>query len=807
MNTLWQDLRYGFRMLLKNPGFTAVAVLAIALGIGANTTIFSCVNALLLHPFSFPNQDRLTMVWEQVPEAGWRHGSVAPGNFADWRDQNRVFEQLAAVNQRDFNLTDGDQPERVQGAYVTPNFFAALGVQPAQGRVFSDEEGQLGREQVAVIKQSLWERRFASDPSIVGRQVMLDGRSFTVVGVLPQSFNFPFSSSEVWAPLAFDPKEQVSRGNHYLRIIGLLKPGVTRAQAQAEMNTISLEAARQFPETNTGRTANVEEFNESYTRGSRIYLIVLMGSVVFVLLIACANVANLLLVRSTSRRKEIAVRMALGGSRWRLIRQLLTESLALAAVGGALGLLFSVWGIEFIRNGIPPGFTQYIPGWEGLHLDPSVLVFTLVITLLTGAVFGLAPALQATNVDLNEALKESGKGTSSGASRNRLRSLLVVSEIALSLVLLVGAGLMIRSFINLLRADLGVNPKNVLTMELSIPRLKYPEEQQRVNFYEQLVGRIRSLPGVESAAAVNNVPMGRSNSGSDFRVEGRPAPPRGKEPYADYRMVTPEYFEAIGTPMRQGRAFTAQDRQGTPRVVVINERLARRYFPEGDALGHRLIFNEEDGAVEIVGVAADVKDDEFSEEPNMAVYLPFAQEPWWSMSLVVRTAADPAQLVTGVRNEVQAIDKEQPIYNIKTMEQVVDESISPKRLTMFLLAFFAFGALGLAAVGIYAVMSYSVTQRTHEIGIRMALGAQSRDILKLVVRQGLILTLFGIGLGLVGAFALTRAMTEILNGVSTTDPITFIGLALLLSLVALVACFIPARKATRVDPMIALRYE
>jgi putative ABC transport system permease protein len=807
MGTFWQDLRYGIRMLLKNPGFTLVAVLAIALGIGANTTIFSCVNALLLHPFSFDNQERLVKLWERVPEAGVRRGSVAPGNFTDWRDQSRSFEELVAMNLRAFNLTEGEQPERVSGTRVSSGFFAALNVKASRGRTFTDEEGQAGHEQVVVVKQSLWERRYASDPNLIGRQIMIDGKAYTVVGILPKEFNFPINGSELWTPLVFDAKEQGDRDGHYLQVIGRLKPGVTTAQAQAEIDGISQRAQAQFPETNSGRSGLIEGLNESYTRGSRVYLNVLMGSVVFVLLIACANVANLLLVRSTSRQKEIAVRMALGGSRLRLIRQLLTESLVLAFLGAALGLLVSVWGLEFIKGSIPPGFTQFIPGWEKLHLDTTVLLFTLVITLLTGMVFGLAPALQATRLNLNESLKESGKGASSGGSRNRLRSLLVVAEIALSLVLLVGAGLMIRSFVQLMRSDLGVNASNVLTMELSIPRLKYPEEQQRVNFYQELVGRVQNLPGVTEAAAVNYVPMGRSSSSSNFRIDGQPAPPKGKEPYADYRVVTRRYFEAVGTPVRQGRAFTEADKKDSPLVVIINEQLARRYFPKGDALGKRLIVNEKEGALEIVGVAADVKNDDLDEEAEMTVYRPFGQEPWWSMALVVRTNSDPAQLAPAVRGEVRAIDPEQPVYNVKTMEQIVDESISAKRVAMMMLGFFAFGALLLATIGIYAVMSYAVTARAHEIGIRMALGAQPLDILKLIIRQGLLLTLAGVGLGLLGAFLLTRAMTEMLYGVNPTDPLTFVGISVLLSVVAFMACYIPARRATRVDPMTALRYE
>jgi putative ABC transport system permease protein len=807
MGVFWQDLKYGVRMLTKNPGFTIVALLAIALGIGANTTIFSAVNALILHPFSFDNQERLVMIWERVPDAGIKRGSVAPGNFADWRDQSKSFEEMAAINKRAFNLTEGAQPERIAGSRVSTRFFATLGVQAAKGRTFSDEEGEVGREQVAVIKESLWERRYASDPNIIGRQIMIDGKPHTVIGIMPKEFNFPVNGGEIWTPLAFDAKAQQERDNHFLDIIGRLKPGVTRAQAQAEIDSISQRAAAAFPESNSGRTGFVEGLNESFTRGSRNHLNVLMGAVIFVLLIACANVANLLLVRSTSRQKEIAVRMALGGSRLRLIRQLLTESLLLALLGGALGLLFSVWGVEFIKGGIPQGFAQYIPGWEKMHLDSEVLIYTLVITLLTGAVFGLAPALQATRLNLNESLKESGKGASSGTSRNRLRSLLVVSEIALSLVLLVGAGLMIRSFINLMRSELGVNPKNVLTMELSIPRQKYAEEQQRINFYGELVGRLQNLPGVTNAAAINYVPMGRTSSSSNFRIEGEAPPAKGKEPHADYRVVTPSYFEAIGTPLREGRAFTDADKKGSPLVAIINESLARRFFPAGDALGKRIVFSDEEGALEVVGVAADVKNEDLDEEADFTVYRPFVQDPWWSMALVVRTNSDPVQLAPLVRGEVRAIDAEQPVYNIKTMEQVIDESVSAKRLAMLLLVFFAFGALLLAAIGIYAVMSYAVTSRAHEIGIRMALGAQPGDILRLVIRQGLVLTFIGVALGLAGALALTRAMTEILYGVKATDPVTFAGLSLLLSLVAFIACFVPARRATRVDPMIALRYE
>jgi putative ABC transport system permease protein len=809
--TLWRDLGFAARMLWKSPWFTAVAVLAVALGVGANTTIFSVVNALLLRPFAYETTPRVVMVWERGVDQTNNRNSVAPANYMDWRDQTKVFEELAAYNSQHFSLNEGEQPERVPGARVTPSLFRVLASHAERGRTFSEEEGKPGADQVVLIKHSLWRERFGSDPDIVGRSVRIDNRPRTVVGVMPDEFDFPLNACEVWAPLAFDAEDAQSRGNHYLQVVGLMRPGVSVSQADAEVRAVAERARTLYPDTNAGRTAFAESLTDSFTRGPKPYLIVLLGAVGFVLLIACANVANLLLVRASSRQRELAVRTALGASRWRLIRQLLTESLLLALIGGAAGLLFSVWGVEFIAKGMPPTFTKYIPGWKHMGIDASVLLFTLGASVLTGIVFGIVPALQATRTNLNESLKEGGqKGAAGGLKRNRMRSLLVVAEVALSLVLLTGAGLMVRSFYVMMRADLGLRPEGVLVMEMALPPTAYPENAQRADFYEQLVARTSALPGVASAAVINFVPMNRSGTTSSyFRVDGRPAPPPDRRPYADYLVVTPGYFETAGTRILRGRGFTRADDERAHPVCVVNESLARRYFPGEDAVGQRIIVSDKEGPWEIVGVAADVKNEDMDEEAELAFYRPLRQDPWYAVALVVRAGegASATGLAPAVRGEVKALDAGLPVYNVRTMRDVVDEAVSPKRLTMSLLAFFALGALLLAAVGLYAVMSYAVAQRRHEIGIRLALGAQGRDILRLVLSQGLVLTLAGLGLGLLGALAVTRVMASILYGVSATDPLVFGGVALVLGLAAFLACYLPARRATKVDPMIALRYE
>jgi putative ABC transport system permease protein len=793
-------------MLLKSPAFTLVAVVTIALGIGANTTIFSAINAVVLAPFSYPNQDRLVILWERNLEVGIYRGSVAPANFFDWRDQNQTFEQLAAISQNYFDLTDGDQPERFAGYAVSPSFFDMIGVKAAIGRTFRPEEDQPGRNQVVVLKHSLWKNRFGGDASLIDQTITLNNKVFTVIGVMPEDFNYPFNGGEMWAPITLGPKEQTDRASQYLQVLGLLKPGATVEQAAEDINSIALRAGQIYPESNRGRTVHVISMTKDAVRGANMYSPILMASVGFVLLIACANVANLLLVRATTRQKEVAIRLALGAGRVRMIRQLLTESLLLAMLGGGLGLLLSLWGIGALAKAIPENFSKFIPGWQHLGIDKTTLVFTLAVSLVTGLIFGLVPALQATKMNFNEALKEGGKGTSGSGSHNRARNVMVISEIALSLILLIGAGLMIRSFVEVLRSDFGVNPTNVLSMQVSLPAERYAPSQQRINFFDQLISRVSALPGVSRVGAVGILPMSGNNSGRSVASAGQSVFSKEKQPITSYNTATPGYFEAVGTELLRGRGFTEADRADTRLVALVNEAFVSRFFADQDPIGQQLKLDGEK-PLEIIGVVANIMNDDMDSkaEPNM--YVPYAQNSWRSMFLVIRATDDPARLASAVRSEVSAIDKTPPVFNVKTLEQSIDERISPKRLATFLIGFFAIIALLLAAVGLYAVMSYAVTQRTHEIGIRMALGAQAGDIFKLVVGQGFMLTAIGLTLGLAGAFLMTRAMAQILYNVTASDPLTFIGVSLLLAAVALFACYIPARKATKVDPMVALRYE
>jgi putative ABC transport system permease protein len=801
MDSLFHDVRYGFRMLLKHRGFAFISILALALGIGANTAIFSVVNAVLFRPLPYKDPARLVTV---LHEGG---KPVAPANFFDWRAQSQVFEAMAAAQIWEPTLTGKDQPEQLHALQMTADIFTVLGVNAIAGRTFNAGEDQPGNEHVAVLSHRFWLRKFNGDRSVIGQRLMLDGEGYTIVGVMPQDFQFaPFwaTRAEVWTPLNLAARANDRRGQS-LRVFARLKPGVTIEQAQSEMSAITRRLEQDYPKENKGLVASVESLHEKVVGKSRAALLILFGAVGFVLLIACANVANLMMARATARRKEIAVRAALGASRARIARQLLTESVMLSLAGGVCGLLLAVWGIEaLIRLG-----PDNLPRMKDIGLDYYVLGFTLGLSVLTGIVFGLAPVLQTTRVDLNETLKEGGRSASDGGRRNRVRRLLVVSEMGLALMLLISGGLMIRSFLTLLQIDAGFNPKQVLTMTVSLAGSEHKTEPQRAAFFNELLNRVDALPGVQSASAINHLPLGGDVWTLGFTIEGRPAPLPGESQSAVYRIVRPNYFQTMGEALIKGRDFTERDTAETPGVVIINEAFARRYFPGEDPIGKRVnVSNDKMNPREIVGVIRDAKQAELTAAPNPETYLPHSQAASpRSMTLVVRASSDPAQLAGAVQREVWAIDKNLPVSEIRTMEEVVAESIGAQRFNMILLTLFASVALVLAAVGIYGVMSYTVTQRMHEIGVRMALGASRADILKLVVRQGMALALVGVGLGLLGAFAVTRVMSSLLFNVSPTDSVTFIVVSAVLTGVALLACYIPARRATRVDPMIVLRYE
>lgn len=806
MESLLSDFRYAVRSLIKRPGFTAIALVTLALGIGANSAIFSAVNALLINPLPLPNPDRIVAVWDKNPSRGVERNEVSMADYLDWRAQNQSFEQLALERWWSTNLTGGDTPERIQGFLVTANFLDVVGVKPIKGRSFAEEENTPGKEGVAIITYSLWQRRFGSDPNIINRTITTNNIPRTVIGVLPEGFNYP-KGAEIYAPIAITPEQMKNRGFHTYYVIGRLKAGASLQSAQADLDTIAARLATQYPETNVGRGVAVFPIVADTVRMYSTAIWVMMAAVGFVLLIACANVANLMLARASGRRKELALRVALGASRWRIIRQLLVESLILALLGGTLGVLVAFWGIDLLRTGNPGEAAKYAPGWNHLGISLPVLAFTLGISLLSGLLFGLAPAWHVSKPELNDALKEGGRQTTSGS--HRLRGLLVVSEIALSLVLLIGAGLMVRSFLALLNTSPGFNSDSLLTMNLNLPFAKYKEEPQRAAFYSDLVQRVKTLPGVQSAAVVNYIPLGGSNSSDSFLIEGVPEPPPGQENDGRYRVCTPDYFQTMGISILKGRGFNDQDISGSKPVIIVNETLARRYWPNGDALGKRIRFYgplDKAPWMEIVGITQDVK-----HELNLPVtpdyYLPHAQDPWNAMVLVARTSVDPGSMAASIRQQVSGIDKDQPVFDVRTMHEVRAISVAVYSFGSIMMGIFAIVALVLAAIGIYGVMAFAVTQRTQEIGIRMALGARARDVLKLVVKTGMWLAIIGVIAGLAGAFAITRLMASLLFGVTPTDAVTFALVTAGLLLVALLACYIPARRATKVDPLVALRYE
>jgi len=808
LEEVWQDLGYGARLLLNSPGFTAVAVVTLALGIGANSAIFSVINALLLRQLLYRDPGKLVQVWETDVKRGDNAVSASYPNFADWRDQNHVFEQIAAYSGGGFILTGTADPERIQGAIVSPSFFPLLGVKPMVGRVFLPEEDHPNKVFSALISERLWRRRFNSDPHIIGKTVGIDGETFTVIGVVAGVTDLSGlpNDTELWIPISFGGAFNIRRG-HYLRVMARLKSGVSREQAQANMDSIAGALAAQYPDSNKDHGLRLVPLHEQIVGDFKLALQVLLGAVALVLLIASANVANMLLARAGSRRREIAIRIALGAGRFRLIRQLLTESLLLSLLGGAVGLLLALCGVYLLVTFGPAD----MPRAKEIAVDSSVLGFTLAVSLLTGVIFGLAPALQASRPDLNETLKDSGRSATGGAGHRRVRSLLVVSEIALALVLLVGAGLLVRSFLKLQAVNPGFNPQNLLTGRISLSDSKYETEAPVIAFYDQLLDRIKSLPAVRSAAIRTYIPIAANEgyANRSFFIEGR-LTSLADRPTAFYNCVSPDFFHTMEIPILNGRPFDKQDVKNGQNVIIINETLARRDFPGEDPIGKRMTYKanprEEDWAT-VVGIVKDTKPRALDGEPVAEMYVPFAQQPDSSMAFMIRTTSKPEGIIAAVRQTVRSLDKYQPVYGIRTLESVMSEAVAKPSFRTVLLGVFAVAALILAMVGVYGVMSYSVTQRTREIGIRMALGAQSSDVLKLVIGYGMALAFVGVGIGLFASFALTRVMSQLLFGVEPIDPLTFTVIALLLIGVALLACWIPAQRATKVDPLLALHCE
>jgi putative ABC transport system permease protein len=808
METLWNDLRYAVRMMFKNRGFTVVAIVTLALGIGANTAIFSVVNAVLLRPLPYKDSNRLVWFWENQPD--FRHSNLSPADFLDFQAQNHAFEDITAYRRMDFTLTGDREPEQIHGLIVSANYFSLLGVEPEAGRVFQQQDGRAGATRVAVVSHGLWQRRFAGDPNLIGKPLTLSGQIVTVVGVAQAGSET--ERAELWLNprnvvpdilLNIDRDPATLRGSHYLYAIGRLKPGVTLPQAQEEMSALSARLQEQYPATNAGHTIELVSLLDRTVGELRPALLVLLGAVGLVLLIACANVANLMLARATARHKEISLRTALGASRWRVIRQLLTESVALAGLGGACGWLLAVWGVDLLVAISP----ETIPRLHEIAVDRQVLGFTLLVSLATGIVFGLAPALMASRPDLNEALKEGGRSLTAGASRGRMRGALVVGEVALALLVLVGAGLLVRSFVRLRSVDPGFQPANLLTMRLFLTDAKYARAGPRLSFLKELTLRLEALPGVQGVGISDDLPIEGTDSSTGLTVEGRESA-QGEQLKAGIHVVNPRYFEAMGIPLLKGRSFTERDTIETPTVLVINETTSRRLWPGEEAIGKRVKPGDPNGEwAEVVGIVRDVKHNGLHAEPAMDAYASHLQQPWPWMTVALRSTVDPASLEAAVRREVQAIDPNKAIANVKTMDKLIEESVGERRLALVLFGLFAVVALLLAAVGIYGVMAYGVTQRTHEIGIRVALGAQPRDVLRLVVGSGMTMALSGVALGIAAAYGLTRLMASLLFEVSTTDPATFVVIALVLSCVALLACYIPARRATKVDPMVALRHE
>ena len=812
MNTLLQDIRFGLRMLLKSPTVSIVATIALALGIGANTAIFSVVNAVLLRPLPFPDPDSLVSIFETDQRRGYNRGSHSYPNFFDLREQNTVFERVASYYSGDFIMTGGGEPARLQGAVVTADLFPLLGVAPLHGRTFTVEEDNPSTSgRVVILSQQLFQRRFNSDPSILNQTITLAGRPFTVVGVMPATFEFPIQNDPVdlWTTIAGDAEGKTpvtgQRGAHFLRVIARLKPGVSEDQAQSEVTAIAARLEQQYPDQNTNKSLRTESALSAMVGSVRPALFIMLGAVACVLLIACANVANLLLARATSRHKEMAIRAALGASRMRVIRQLLTESVLLSLAGGACGLLLAVWWSDLL---IALGKDD-IPRAVEVAIDRRVLGFTIGVSVLTGLIFGLVPAFHSSKTALVESLKEGGRGTGEGARRNPARSVLVVAELAIALVLLVCAGLLIQSLWRLQNVNSGLQSQNVMTFNVALPEIKYNYAKQS-QFFVDLKARLETAPGVQSVSSVYPLPLSGDRFSLSFQIDGRPVPEKD-EPSGDFFTTGVGYFRTMGIPILKGRDFDQNDRHGSTPVIIITDTFARQHFPNEDPIGKRIhpgissIEGEDSTMREIVGVVGDVRNRELNTEPRPAFYVPQTQIPFSQMAMVVKTNNEPQSLISGVTKDVAGMDPDLPLFGVRTMEEYLSASVATPRFNTTLLSIFAAVALVLTVVGLYGVMSYSVAQRTNEIGIRIALGAQGRDVLMMIVKQGSKLILIGLAIGLLGAIAVTRLMESLLFGVTAKDPLTFAAVAMLLAIVALLACYVPAWRATKVDPMEALR--
>src|SRR5215213_7824148 len=805
IETAWRDVRFGVRALVHSPIFTIVTVLSLALGIGANTAIFSVVNGLLLRPLPYPDPERLVQVWHTPPQQsfpGLNRFSVSPANYVDWKAQSTAFEQIAVYGYAGMSLSTSNDPLPLIGAPVSSDFFSVLRSNAMQGRTFTPDEEQPGRDQVVVISHGLWQRAFGANPNIIGQPITFNSRSFSVVGIMPAGFEFP-REAELWVPLAWDDKERQTRSIHDYLVIARLKQNVSLQQAQAEMSTISSRLEQQYPEENRGWGAVVIPLQDDLVGDIRPALLVLFSAVGFVLLIACANVANLMLARGANRQKEIAIRIALGAPRSRIVRQLLTESILLAVVGGVLGLLLAVWGSKMlVRLGSLPNSSDF-------GIDTWALGFTLLVSFGVGIIIGIVPALQFTRTSVSETLKQGSGRTGGSALKQHTRKALVISEVALSLVLLIGAGLMIRSFWKLQNVDPGFNTSNALTMSVMLTPARYSEPHQQLAFFNRTIEQIRAVPGVVSVGATTTIPLAGGGSTQPFSIEGRPTAAIAEQPMAQTRYISADYFQAIGIPLRQGRFFGDHDRDKSVPVVIISEAMARRFWPGENPIGKRLTpsFHLEQGAREIVGIVGDVKSRGLDADAAAMMYLPYKQSPRPWISFVVLTVSNPESSIQSVSTAIYSIDKEQALTDVLTMEQVLTQSLSGRRFNMTLLLTFAGVALLLAAVGVYGVMNYTVTLRRREMGIRTALGAKTRDVLRLVLGQGLVLTLIGVGAVLIAAYALTRLMASLLYGVTATDYLTFATVSAVLIAVGLAASYVPARRATKVNPTIALRAE